>query len=155
MDQRQILLLILVELWHLETMCACTMLMLLLFNLRRRRAETHALNNRSFIRHQTRLSYLDSIISNSDTECVNELRMDRRCFGLLCELLRTDGRIKNDGLVSVEEQVCMFLHILAHHVKNRTIRGRFFRSGETVSRYFDQFYTTRCFTIAREFVKGT
>ena len=31
----------------------------------------------------------------------------------------------------------MFLHILAHHVKNRTIRGRFFRSGETVSRYFN------------------
>ncbi|XP_050378473.1 protein ALP1-like [Argentina anserina] len=63
--------------------------------------------------------------------------MDRRCFGLLCELLRTDGRIKNDGLVSVEEQVCCFVHTLAHHVKNRTIRGRFYRSGETVSRYFN------------------
>ncbi|KAL6202483.1 hypothetical protein ACLB2K_026191 [Fragaria x ananassa] len=31
--------------------------------------------------------------------------MDMRTFGLLCELLRTDGRLKNDGLVSVEEQV--------------------------------------------------
>lgn len=137
MDARQIWLILLVKLWHLETLCACTMLVQILFNLRRRRAQTHALNNRSFVRHETRLSYLDSIIGNSDTECVHELRMDRRSFGLLCELLRMDGRIKNDGLVSVEDQVCMFLHILAHHVKNHTIRGRFFRSGETVSRYFN------------------
>ncbi|KAK2652211.1 hypothetical protein Ddye_012067, partial [Dipteronia dyeriana] len=42
-----------------------------------------------------------------------------------------------DGLVYIEEQVCMFLHILPHHVKNRTIHNRFQRSGETVSRYFN------------------
>ncbi|KAI5313845.1 hypothetical protein L3X38_043021 [Prunus dulcis] len=63
--------------------------------------------------------------------------MDLKTFGLLCDLLRTDGRLKNDGLVTVEEQVCMFLHMLAHHVKNRTIRNRFVRSGETISRYFN------------------
>ncbi|KAK0571848.1 hypothetical protein LWI29_000578 [Acer saccharum] len=63
--------------------------------------------------------------------------MDRRTFAVLCELLRGTGRLKIDGLVSVEEQVCMFLHILAHHVKNRTIHNRFQRSGETVSRYFN------------------
>ncbi|KAK2633824.1 hypothetical protein Ddye_028616 [Dipteronia dyeriana] len=58
--------------------------------------------------------------------------MDRRTFTVLCELLRGTGRLKIDGLVSVEEQVCMFLHILAHHVKNRTIHNRFQQSGETV-----------------------
>ncbi|KAK3228681.1 hypothetical protein Dsin_000562 [Dipteronia sinensis] len=63
--------------------------------------------------------------------------MDRRTFAVLCELLRGTGRLKIDGLVSVEEQVCMFLYILAHHVKNRTIHNRFQRSGETVSRYFN------------------
>ncbi|KAK2646447.1 hypothetical protein Ddye_021642 [Dipteronia dyeriana] len=63
--------------------------------------------------------------------------MDRRTFAVLCELLRNTGRLKNDGLVSVEEQVCIFLHILAHHVKNRTIRNRFYHSGETISRYFN------------------
>ncbi|KAK0571244.1 hypothetical protein LWI29_013056 [Acer saccharum] len=63
--------------------------------------------------------------------------MDRRTFSVLCELLRNTGRLKTNGLVSVEEQVCMFLHILAHHVKNRTIRSRFYRSGETISRYFN------------------
>ncbi len=63
--------------------------------------------------------------------------MDRKTFGLLCELLRFQGRLKNDGLVSVEEQVCMFLHILAHHVKNCSIGSRFRRSGETISRHFN------------------
>ncbi|KAK2654022.1 hypothetical protein Ddye_013878 [Dipteronia dyeriana] len=57
--------------------------------------------------------------------------MDRRTFAVLCELFRGTGRLKIVGLVSIEEQVCMFLHILAHHVKNRTIHNRFQQSGET------------------------
>jgi hypothetical protein len=36
----------------------------------------------------------------------------------------------------VEELVAMFLHILAHHVKNRMIRRQFVRSGETIIRHF-------------------
>ncbi|KAL9443757.1 hypothetical protein AB3S75_017021 [Citrus x aurantiifolia] len=62
--------------------------------------------------------------------------MNRRTFGLLCELLRSNG-LKASGSLAVEEQVCMFLHTLSHHVKNRTIGSRVFRSGETVSRYFN------------------
>ena len=73
----------------------------------------------------------------SDIECVNQLRMDKRTFRLLCELLRINGGLKADGIVFVQEQVCVFLHILAHHVKNRTIHSRFLRSRETISRYFN------------------
>ena len=36
----------------------------------------------------------------------------------------------------IDEQVAMFLHILAHHVKNRIMRGRFNRSEEVISRHF-------------------
>nr|KAJ0188434.1 hypothetical protein LSAT_V11C900485350 [Lactuca sativa] len=36
----------------------------------------------------------------------------------------------------VDEQVAMFLHVLAHDQKNRIIVERFKRSGETISRYF-------------------
>ena len=32
----------------------------------------------------------------------------------------------------------MFLHILAHHEKNRTIKTNFLRSGEIVSRIFNK-----------------
>ena len=67
---------------------------------------------------------------------VNQLRIDRRTFGLLCEILRSRG-LKASDLLAVEEQVCMFLHILSHHIKNRTIGSRFFRSGEIVNKYFN------------------
>nr|XP_048319491.1 uncharacterized protein LOC125418859 [Ziziphus jujuba var. spinosa] len=63
--------------------------------------------------------------------------MDRRTFGVLCELLRQDGYVKRDGTVTLEEQMCIFLYIIAYHAKNRTIISRFYRSGETVSRYFN------------------
>ncbi|TXG67170.1 hypothetical protein EZV62_008445 [Acer yangbiense] len=95
------------------------------------------LSNRTFITHATHLDYIKRIITNNDVECISQLRMDRRTFAVLCELLRNTGRLKTDSLVSVEEQVCVFLHILAHHVKNRTIRNRFYRFGETISRYFN------------------
>lgn len=74
---------------------------------------------------------------DSDITCVSQLRMNRRTFGILCELLHTIGGVKNVGLVTVEEQVSMFVHTLAHRVKNRTTRSRFNRSGETISRHFN------------------
>lgn len=42
-------------------------------------------------------------------DCVNQLRMDWPTVGLLCELLRSNRMLKNDGVVTVEEHVCMFL----------------------------------------------
>ena len=42
-----------------------------------------------------------------------------------------------DGVVTVEEQVCIFLHILAHHVKIRTIDNMFKMSSEAISKYFN------------------
>ena len=49
---------------------------------------------------------------------MNQLRVDRRTFGLLCELLRVNGGLRANGSVTIEEQVCMFLHTLSHHVSN-------------------------------------
>ena len=76
------------------------------------------------------------ITRECDENCINELRMDRNAFALLCNLLQTRGGLVYDGLVTIEEQVAIFLNILAHHKKNRCIQVRFYRSGETVSRYF-------------------
>lgn len=101
------------------------------------RYKRRMLNNRTFFNHSTHLEYIDSIIRSNDVSCVDELKMDRRTFGILYELLCNTGRLKTNSTISVEEQVCMFLHILAHHVKNRTVQNRFFRSGETISRYFN------------------
>ncbi|XVF02700.1 hypothetical protein REPUB_Repub04eG0197000 [Reevesia pubescens] len=37
----------------------------------------------------------------------------------------------------IDEQVATFLYIIAHHLKNRVVRHYFKRSGETISRHFD------------------
>ncbi|KAA0042272.1 retrotransposon protein [Cucumis melo var. makuwa] len=63
--------------------------------------------------------------------------MDRRCFAILCHLLRTVAGLTSTEVVDVEEMVAMFLHIVAHDVKNRVIRQEFMRSDETISRHFN------------------
>lgn len=43
--------------------------------------------------------------------------MDRRTFGMLCELPRHNRKIKFDVFITLEEQVRIFLRILSHNVK--------------------------------------
>ncbi|PON87612.1 hypothetical protein TorRG33x02_166050, partial [Trema orientale] len=76
------------------------------------------------------------IVYESDVTCLDQLRMNRQAFTNLCTMLETMGGLKASKYLQVDEQVAMFLHILAHHVKNRVIKFRFMRSGETVSKYF-------------------
>nr|KAJ0226577.1 hypothetical protein LSAT_V11C100043900 [Lactuca sativa] len=78
---------------------------------------------------------IQHITRESDENCINELRIDRNAFAHLCELAHTRGGLLDNGLVTNEEQVASFLNILAHHIKNRCIQVRFYRSRETVSRY--------------------
>ena len=92
--------------------------------------------NRVFVRNETHMSFVNSLLG-SDVHSISQLRTDRRTFGILCGLLCHDDHIKKDGIVALEEQVCIFSYILAHHAKNRTIVTRFYRSGETISRYFN------------------
>ncbi|TXG58596.1 hypothetical protein EZV62_016425 [Acer yangbiense] len=68
------------------------------------------LSNRTFINPVSRVDYINRLISYNDTECIDQLRMDRRTFAVLCELLRNTGRLKTDGLVCIEEQVFLQLH---------------------------------------------
>ncbi|CDP16022.1 unnamed protein product [Coffea canephora] len=62
--------------------------------------------------------------------------MDRRTFGILCEMIRDTGGLKATRNMSIEEIVAMFVYVLAHHKKSRTICGLFWRSRETVSQLF-------------------
>ncbi|XP_057418332.1 uncharacterized protein LOC130712515 [Lotus japonicus] len=72
-----------------------------------------------------------------DRHTIPRLRMDTNTFRVFCSLLHVEGRLKEDGLVPIEEQVAMFLHVLAHHAKDRVIKFKFQRSGETISIYFN------------------
>ena len=80
---------------------------------------------------------LNRLIYGSDIACMEQLRMDRHTFTMLCSMLCTIGKLKDSKYVDVEEMVALFLHILAHHVKNRVIKFRFLRPEETISRHFN------------------
>ncbi|KAL5567150.1 hypothetical protein UlMin_030314 [Ulmus minor] len=76
------------------------------------------------------------LVYESDATSLDNLRMTRHAFTKLCTMLQTIGGLRGSKYLCVDEQVAMFLHILAHHVKNRVIKFQFLRSGQTVSRYF-------------------
>ncbi|KAG6500026.1 hypothetical protein ZIOFF_039840 [Zingiber officinale] len=63
--------------------------------------------------------------------------MDRRTFGILCDMVKDIGGLKDTRNVSVDEIVVFFIYVLTHHKKNRTISLLFHRSQETVSRQFN------------------
>ncbi|XP_057540632.1 protein ALP1-like [Amaranthus tricolor] len=83
-----------------------------------------------------RQKHLDALIKDSDIVCKSELRVNRKTFYVLCEMVRDVGGLNGTRNMSLEEIVAMFLYTLAHHLKKRTIRSHFFRSGESVSRNF-------------------
>ncbi|TXG57648.1 hypothetical protein EZV62_015477 [Acer yangbiense] len=76
------------------------------------------------------------LIYKSDGTCLDQLRINMLAFTKLCTMLENRGGLRASRYLQIDEQVVMFLHILACHVKNRVIKFKFMRSGETVSKYF-------------------
>nr|KAJ0201138.1 hypothetical protein LSAT_V11C600312120 [Lactuca sativa] len=67
--------------------------------------------------HTDRYTILDSYAYESDTMCLSQLRMNRRCFARLCCMLETLGGLK-----------------ATRYMNNRVLTWRFHCSGETISR---------------------
>lgn len=57
-------------------------------------------------------------------------------FEKLCRTLRDKGGLVATRYVTIKEIVALFLHILAHDLKNSTIKTISTRLGETISRQF-------------------
>ena len=51
---------------------------------------------------------LNELIRESDRKCISELRMDRRTFFILCEMLRDVGGLKATRNMTLEEIVVHF-----------------------------------------------
>ncbi|XP_057783184.1 uncharacterized protein LOC131001030 isoform X2 [Salvia miltiorrhiza] len=79
--------------------------------------------------------HMNRLVGVSDIDCLANLRMDRNTFGRLCIVLRDLGGLTDGRYIKVEEQVAIFLSVLAHHKKNRVVRFDFWRSGQTVSKF--------------------
>lgn len=97
---------------------------------------------RPCIRYSTskidRFLILHRYVFESDTMSISQIRMTRKCFVKLCNMLETLGGLKASRNMDIDEQVAIFLHIIAHNVKNRVMICRFYRSGETISRHFSR-----------------
>ncbi|GLT34150.1 hypothetical protein SLA2020_086850 [Shorea laevis] len=68
--------------------------------------------------------------------CLHQLCVIRQAFKKLCHVLVEKGGLVATRYVTIKEIVALFLHILAHDLKNSTIRSIFARSSETISRQF-------------------
>ncbi|KAL4580344.1 hypothetical protein LXL04_016534 [Taraxacum kok-saghyz] len=87
--------------------------------------------------HPERKEYMHRLVYESDDTCLQQLRMNRTAFVKLCRMLEIDGKLKASRYLQIDEQVAICLHVLAHHVKNRVVKFQFRRSGETVSKHFN------------------
>ena len=72
----------------------------------------------------------------NDRICCYQLRFDTHCFENLCNVLQINGGLNTTRYVMVKKIVAMFLHILAHDLKNRVAQGIFAPSEETMSLQF-------------------
>ncbi|KAK4733329.1 hypothetical protein R3W88_007590 [Solanum pinnatisectum] len=84
------------------------------------------------------ISHLNGIVQDSDTSCIDKLRMDRNSFHTLVLLTKEVGGLTDSKYMSSSEKLAMFLNILAHHEKNRSIKVDYIRSGWSVSQAFNE-----------------
>ena len=77
-------------------------------------------------------------LCGSEVECMENLRVSRYGFSKLCQVLYDKGGLRRTKHVSIEESVAMFLNILGHNVKYRSIHLNFYRSKETISRQLNR-----------------
>ncbi|KAL8552426.1 hypothetical protein ACS0TY_001207 [Phlomoides rotata] len=84
----------------------------------------------------SQIRYMHDLVDVSDEDCRDQLRMDRSTFHKLCFLLHSHCGLKSSRNVTIAEKVAMFISILAHHTKNRSVKFQFKRSGQTVSKHF-------------------
>lgn len=102
---------------------------------RKRRRLQNVLRYSILDRMPAQIRHMNRLVRVSDTDCLVNLRMDRNAFGRLCGIFRQLGIIRDKRFLCIEEQVAIFLGVLAHHKKNRIVRFNFMRSGHTVSKY--------------------
>ncbi|XP_039115850.1 protein ALP1-like [Dioscorea cayenensis subsp. rotundata] len=91
----------------------------------------------SMFRDLTRKKHMERILRSGRDYCVSYLKMDVGPFMHLASIMRDKHLLQDTRHISVEEQLAIFLHIVGHNTKNRTMRIEFVRSGETISRYFN------------------
>ena len=82
--------------------------------------------------------WVKELLSSAGPRYHENLRVDPKCFSILSDTFMRCSLLRRSRVLSIDEQLAMFLHTLAHNVTNRVTTNRFNHSSETVSRYFHE-----------------
>lgn len=85
----------------------------------------------------SKINHLRSIIETGNVQC-GEFEDEQKCIFHLYYLQTHVGGLGDSRYVWIEENVAMFLSILAHHKKNRIIGHNYIRSGQTINAHFHE-----------------
>ena len=90
--------------------------------------------------HTSKLSgdaFMKEVLNGHPRVCYEMFRMDIDVLWHLCNELKRLRILKEDnGIVSLEESVAMFLYIIGHNTRMRVVSDRFPHSTETIQRLF-------------------
>ena len=89
--------------------------------------------------------YLQELLNGHPDRLFYTIRMDINTFRSLCRRLVEMEVIEHDRVISVEEAVVMFLWIVTHNQRVRTVAERYQHSGETVCRQFGRVLDALCY----------
>jgi hypothetical protein len=99
--------------------------------------------NRIYIPREPRIDaiaqrefYIDSILNRGDRHCVEQIHMKPVVLYNLCDVLTSRNLLRSTQNVSIREQIIVFLQILGRNQKFCFINGIYYRSIETIHRYF-------------------
>ncbi|KAL8545746.1 hypothetical protein ACS0TY_005752 [Phlomoides rotata] len=135
---RKIVVLFLVQEYLFQKLIFCLLLHYLGSNNNNRRVRRRVGDVQSYgmlCRIPDQLTHMNRMYTVSELDCISNLRMDRNSFAHLCVMMRELGGLVDHRYVGVEEQVSMFLSLLAHHKKNRILKFNYIRSGQTISKF--------------------
>jgi hypothetical protein len=99
--------------------------------------------NRIYIPREPRINaiaqrefYIDNILNRGDRHCVEQIRMKPIVLYRLCDVLTSHYPLRSTQNMSSREQVIVFLQIVGQNQKFHFISGIYYRSVETIHRYF-------------------
>lgn len=98
--------------------------------------------------------YTLELLSGSDRQCVELMRMSREAYIRLCMNFRQKGWLEDSKCISVEEKMAMFLMIIGHNKRFSVVKRRFQHSSQTVHVYFHEVLSATM-KFAREIIVTT
>ena len=78
--------------------------------------------------------YLQELLESSDKRIYDVLRMKKETFNELCNWLKVYTELTPQRVISVEEQVAMFLWTINYSASVRQVEERFQHSTDSISR---------------------